>query len=319
MKQFDIITNFSSLYELIMYFDSEEKCEEHLANLRWNDEPKCPSCSKKNVSMLKGKRKQYKCYGCKRKFSVKTGSVFQDSKLPLLKWFVAIYLFTSHKRGISSHQLAKDVKVSQKTAWFMLHRIRVIFEGKNDVKLDGEVQIDETYVGGDMKNMSNAKRAKIHEEKRQTGMEHKAAVLGLMDKDEVIAMPIPKSNKENILPIIDKLVDKKAIVITDGFGAYRAVGKTHARHVIVMHSAGEYVKDGFSTNNIENFWSHFKRTIVGTYFHMSDWHLAAYVDESTYRFNTRDLGEGERFDLTLANSNKTLSWNELVKKGKNRA
>jgi len=320
MKQFDLVQNFDSLYELVMYFDSPQKCEDHLAQLRWNGEPECPTCECKNVRMLQGKRKQYKCYGCKRKFSVKTGSIFHDSKLPLIKWFIAIFLFTSHKRGISSHQLSRDLKISQKSAWFMLHRIRECFKVETEEKLDGVVQIDETYVGGEIKNMSNSKRAEIHKDGRVRGSHHQAPVVGMIDEEgQVRAEAIEKPNKATIKPIMEENIDASAIIVTDGSRIYDYSEDTWRKHYVVKHSIKQYVNDGYHTNGIENFWSHFKRTIAGTYFHMKDFHLDEYVQESAFRYNTRNIGEGERFDLTLSNSNKTLSWDELVRRKEKRA
>jgi transposase-like protein len=314
----DSIVEFNSLYELILHFDTPEKCEEHLINLRWNGEPTCPTCGCKKVGTLKGKRKQFKCYGCKRKFSVKTGSIFHDSKLPLLKWFVAIYLFSSHKRGISSHQLAKDIKVSQKSAWYMLHRIRECFVNNNEEKLDGVVQIDETYVGGDMNRM-NAKTKAKYEETGNTGGSQKTAVFGIMNKKEVRVIKIEEADKETIEAIMKGEIEKDAIVVTDGYGAYNWAKKYYKGHIKVSHAKGQYVNDGYTTNNIENFWSHFKRGVIGTYFHMSEDHMNSYVTEFAFRYNTRKMGEGVRFDMTLANSNKTLSWNELVERTKSAA
>ena len=312
----DSIVEFNSLYELILHFDTPEKCEEHLINLRWNGEPTCPTCGCKKVGTLKGKRKQFKCYGCKRKFSVKTGSIFHDSKLPLLKWFVAIYLFSSHKRGISSHQLAKDIKVSQKSAWYMLHRIRECFKNNNEEKLDGVVQIDETYVGGDINRMNAKTKSKFEDTKSK---DIKTPILGIMNENEVRVTKIEEADKETLQAIMKNEIDENAIVVTDGYGAYHWAKQYYKGHISVRHSQGEYVKDGYTTNNIENFWSHFKRGVIGTYFHMSEDHMDSYVTEFAFRYNTRKMGEGVRFDMTLANSNKTLSWNELVERTKSAA
>jgi len=281
----DSIVEFNSLYELILHFDTPEKCEEHLINLRWNGEPTCPTCGCKKVGTLKGKRKQFKCYGCKRKFSVKTGSIFHDSKLPLLKWFVAIYLFSSHKRGISSHQLAKDIKVSQKSAWYMLHRIRECFKSNNEEKLSGVVQIDETYVGGDINKMNAKTKSKFE---NTMSKDIKTPIIGLMNENEVRVIMVEEADKETIQAIMKNEIEKDAIVVTDGYAAYYWAKRYYKGHISVSHSTGQYVKDGYSTNNIENFWSHFKRGVIGTYFHMSEDH-------------------------------KTLSWNELVERTKSAA
>lgn len=202
----------------------------------------------------------------------------------------------------------------------MLHRIREIFKVETQEKLVGVVQMDETYIGGDITNMSNSKRADLHKNGRIRGSHHKTPIFGMIDESgDVRAEAISKSTKAIIRPIMEDNIDESAVVVTDGAKVYRDADDRWSKHVVVKHDRKQFVVDGFTTNHIENFWSHFKRTISGTYFHMKDWHLDEYVQESAFRYNTRDLKEGERFDLTLANSNKTLSWNELVGKRKKSA
>ena len=200
----------------------------------------------------------------------------------------------------------------------MLHRIRECFANNNEEKLDGVVQIDETYVGGDMNRM-NAKTKAKYGETGNSGGAQKTTVFGIMNEDEVRVLKIEEADRETIEAIMKNEIEKDAIVVTDGYAAYHWAKKYYKGHIQVSHATGQYVKNGYTTNNIENFWSHFKRGIIGTYFHMSKQHMDSYVTEFAFRYNTRKIGEGVRFDMTLANSNKTLSWNELVERTKSAA
>ncbi|RYG15253.1 MAG: IS1595 family transposase [Chitinophagaceae bacterium] len=300
------LRDFDSLFQLLDYFTIEEICEQHLAVIRWNGETTCPYCESSKVNVLKGKTQRYKCYGCRKQFGVKVGTIFHDSKISLRKWFVAIYLVTAHKKGISSCQLARDLKITQKAAWFVLQRIRETYNPKAE-KFTDTVEIDETYIGGKETNKHlNKKSANPY-----TGT--KIPVLGILERDgKVFAIPVRNKSSKQLLPIMVDKVEAGATIYTDEWKAYKPLGKNF-NHSFVCHSANEYVSGLVHTNGIENFWSLLKRGIDGIYHQVSEKHLGRYVNEFTFRFNNRDLSEGSKFDVALANgTNKTLNYKTLI-------
>lgn len=308
---------FKSLPQVLEYFRDEQTCISFLEKQRWDGKPVCPHCSHEKVYRT---NRGFKCADkkCNKKFSVTVGTVFENSKIKLSLWFAAIYLATAHKKGISSLQLSRDLGITQKTAWFMLHRIREMLRAKESKLLSGEVQADETFVGGKLDRMNKETKRKVLEKfGKQTGGAHKKPVLGMIEKDGMVqCFVIDKAIGSEIKPLLVENIDKDAIVVTDGFGGYYGLDKMFAGHVIINHDKGEYVKDGFHTNTIEGFWSIFKRGYTGIYHYMSNEHLSRYMDEFTYRYNTRDLKDGQRFVSSLRKAKGRLTYDKLTDNGK---
>lgn len=304
---------FNSLIKMIEVLDTEHKCREYFEELRWNGEPVCPHCGsiRENHYKLKqgGKFKGlYKCKDCRERFTVKIGTMFEDSNIKLKKWFLAIYIFSSHKKGISSHQLAKDIEVTQKTAWFMLSRIRNSFQDGMTGKFDGVTQVDETFVGGKNHKKSWHKRV---ENTQGRSTKTKTVVLGLLSNGIVTTEIVPNTKGKTLTTVIKNMVKEGSIVVSDGWRGYSQVHKNY-EHKSIPHNKGQYVKDNYHTNSIEGFWSLLKRGILGIYHSVSPKHLQKYCDEFAFRYNTKGLREGDRFNLALLTATERITYAELI-------
>lgn len=271
-----------SLYEFFAKFPNEESARLYFENQRWAGETVCPHCGSETVSECKDhKPMPYRCKSCRKHFSVRTGTVLAESRLPLHKWMMAMYMLTTARKGISSVQMAKELGVTQKTAWFLAQRIRECWLGDdNNDKLDGTVEVDETYIGGKAKNMHAKDRAQRKQFKKQ-------AVVGVLKRGGEIRAS--HTDRKAASMEVHKNVEVGSTVMTDAASVYKHLG-TKFDHHIVNHSVGEYVRGQAHTNGIESFWALLKRGHYGIYHYMSAKHLNRYVNEFAFRHNTRDLG-----------------------------
>ena len=284
-----MFTQFNSLYDLMEAFPDEQSVIDHFTAVRWAGGEFCPYCGHDKVFHFSDKR-THKCAQCRQRFSIKVGTVFEDTKIALRKWYMAIWLITSHKKGIASAQLARDIRVTQKTAWFMLHRLRHAARTRSfNRPLDGEIEIDETFVGG--------KEGNKHAKDRTAGghpSKGKAIVMGMLERGgEFRALTIPDTSARTLHPIIGQNVKRGAKVITDDMPAYKGLAGWYD-HVAVAHNRGEWAKGSDHTNSLEGAWALLKRQIIGIHHWVSVKHLGRYVSEAVWRYNLRHLAEGER-------------------------
>lgn len=306
-----------TLAEAIVYFADQQRAHDFMVLLRWPDgDVKCPGCSSDAVYFL-AKQCRFKCRACKRQFSTKVGTVFEDSPLPLSKWLPCVWLIVNAKNGVSSCEVARALGVTQKTAWFMLQRIRLAMQ-TGSFKIGGNVEVDETFIGGRARLM-NTKQRKARVNK--TGQWHLTPVQGLLERSEtgkasrVILKHVDHADKANLDPNVRHYVLKGSTVNTDQARAYEDL-EGDFTHKVINH-AECYVKGTVHTNGLENFWSLLKRAIRGTYVSVEPFHLFRYLDEQAFRFNERknDKGDMGRFLLGMAGIiGKRLTYAKLIGK-----
>jgi transposase-like protein len=299
-----------NLLEAIRYFADPDVATDFLAQVRWPDGPICPACGSDQHSYLKTRR-VWKCKECKKQYSVKLGTIFGDSPLGLDKWLPAVWLTANTKNGISSHELGRALGVTQKSAWFMLHRIRLAMQTGTFDKLGGEVEIDETYIGGKARNMHKATRERKAVEGWGTG---KTIAFGMRQRDgQVRAAVLRDTRQHTVHGRIAEHVEPGASVYTDAHSSYNGLAGEYD-HRVVDH-AEAYVDGQVHTNGIENFWSLLKRGLHGTYVSVEPFHLFRYLDERVFTYNMRDLDDYGRFAKVLrAVTGRRLTYAELTGK-----
>ena len=304
---------FKNLQEVIRHFSDQKTCLAYLEQQLWNGKPVCPHCGSTRVYRL-ANGTQFKCGNkktCDRKFTVLVGTIYENTKIPLSTWFGAIYILTAHKKGISSYQLARDLGVTQKTAWFINHRIREMVKISSAITLNDTVQMDETYVKGKAKNRSKYKRKLIAEGK----IEDKAAIVFGMVSDKAVMRVVPNTERDTLTPVIRRFIpDAETVVVTDGFSPYIGLDAIYKGHIVINHAQDEYKVGHYHTNTIEGLFSILKRGIYGIYHHVSAKHLQRYCEEFAHRYNSRKINDGDRFVQTIRQSKGRLKYSDLIKK-----
>lgn len=330
-----MLPKFNTILELIQRFPDEKSCHQYLASRRWNGYMECPyeDCTNDKSYVFKDGIR-YKCTCCKRVYTAKTKTIFDSSKLPTIKWFLAIYL-VMHKKGISSIQLYKDIGVTQKTAWFLLHRIRVTLGNEPEQQLEGNVQLDETFVGGKNKNRHHDKKV---EKSQGRSFKDKTPVMGMLQEEEytyvtrphkvikgkmvtekVITKPsivkcvvIADTSPGTLQPLVIKHVKEGSVLISDEWQGYRGLSTIY-QHEVVDHAGKQYVNEaGYTSNALESFWSQGKRSIIGIYHKTSRKHLSKYFNEFVFRYNYRNLGAQDQLNIVFKNMDCRLKYKDLI-------
>jgi len=311
-------TQPQTLLGAVRYFSNPDVCQDFMVSLRWPDgKVACPNCGRDDVRYI-ATRRLWECKDkhAKRQFSVKVGTIFEDSPIALDKWLATIWLIANAKNGVSSYEIHRSIGVTQKTAWFMLHRIRLAMQSESFDKIDGEVEVDETFIGGKARFMHKS-RLQRHRARSWGSLLNKTAVIGLLERHgpdghSTIRTNVIRTNRRsNVGPIVRKNIAAGSEVFTDALPSYSDLADSYT-HSVIDH-AEAYVDGRIHTNGIENFWSLLKRAIKGTYVSVEPFHLFRYLDEQAFRFNSRKALDGDRFErVTGSIVGKRLTYQQLI-------
>lgn len=316
-----------NLVKLIERFGSEDKCHAYLEELRWPDGVRCPRCDSDKISRIVSQvrraggrmepRRQFDCDSCRYQFSVRVGTVFHDSHLPLWKWFLATYMMVESRKGMSANQLKRTLGTSYKTAWYLCHRIRSAMDVADPKLLTGVVEVDESFVGGKAKNRHVSERVKGRGPNHAGGHSGKTMVIGAVSRSGGVRFHVDRREPTSIVLsafIADNIDDEESTIYTDAAGGYKNLSKKGFKHEVVDHSADEWVRADVHTNTVESVWSILKRSIVGSFHQLSTKHLESYLDEIAFKFNNRRNPHLFRDTLIAMLDAETLTYAELIGK-----
>jgi transposase-like protein len=304
-----------TLQQAIQHFSDEQVCIDTIAALRWSNGPACPKCAGTAHYYL-ATQKRWKCKACKKQFSVKVGTIFEDSPISLDKWLAALWMLVNCKNGISSYEVGRDLGITQKSAWFVLHRLRLALQHGSMDKVGGDgkhVEVDETFIGGAARFMHADRRKRMITER---GVKDKTAVMGILERGGKVRVNVVANRKKHLLETeVRAHVKAGSAIYSDNFASYDRLKSIGFQHKVVDH-AEKYVDGQVHTNGLENFWSLVKRGLKGTYISVEPFHLFRYLDEQVYRYNNRKLADdGKRFELALSQiAGKRLTFSEVTGK-----